>query len=84
MAALPVNQFITTNTVPLPPEKASLLGDDILRSKGGAMSGVRTLTGFLTSQSGEEFCFAFMVNHFTSSQAVSDLRQRVIEAMAKL
>ena len=64
--------------------KASLLGDDILRSKGGAMSGVRTLTGFLTSQSGEEFCFAFMVNHFTSSQAVSELRQRVIEAMAKL
>lgn len=64
--------------------KASLLGDDSLRSKGGAMSGVRTLTGFLTSQSGEEFCFAFMVNHFTNSKAVTELRQHVIEAMAKL
>jgi ribose-phosphate pyrophosphokinase len=27
MAALPVKQFITTDTVPIPPEKASLLGD---------------------------------------------------------
>lgn len=64
--------------------KASLLGDGILRSKGGAMSGVRTLTGFITSQSGQEFCFAFMVNHFTGSSAVAELRQRLIEAMAKL
>jgi ribose-phosphate pyrophosphokinase len=29
LAALPVKQFITTDTVPLPPEKASLLGDRI-------------------------------------------------------
>lgn len=27
LAALPVSQFITTDTVPIPPEKASLLGD---------------------------------------------------------
>ncbi|PKN95557.1 MAG: ribose-phosphate pyrophosphokinase [Chloroflexi bacterium HGW-Chloroflexi-6] len=27
LAALPVKQFITTDTVPIPPEKASLLGD---------------------------------------------------------
>jgi len=29
LAALPVKEFITTDTVPLPPEKASLLGDRI-------------------------------------------------------
>jgi ribose-phosphate pyrophosphokinase len=29
LAALPVKQFITTDTVPLPPEKAALLGDRI-------------------------------------------------------
>jgi ribose-phosphate pyrophosphokinase len=29
LASLPVKQFITTDTVPLPPEKASLLGDRI-------------------------------------------------------
>ncbi len=64
--------------------KASLLSKDGLRWKGGAMSGVRTFTGYVTSQSGLESCFAFMVNHYTDGKAVSELSQRVMDAMLGL
>ncbi len=64
--------------------KASLLSEGGLKWKGGAMSGVRTYTGFVTGKSGEEFCFAFMVNHFTDASAVAELRQQITEAMLRL
>ncbi len=64
--------------------KASLLSKDGLRWKIGAMSGVRTFTGYATGKSGEEFCFAFMVNHFTDGKAVSELSKRVLDAMLGL
>ena len=64
--------------------KASLLSKDGLRWKGGAMSGVRTSTGFVTGKSGEEFCYAFMVNHYADGKAVSELSQRVMEVMLGL
>jgi len=64
--------------------KASLLSQDGLRWKGGAMSGVRTFTGYVTGKSGAEYCFAFMVNHYTDGKAVSELSKQVMEAMLGL
>jgi D-alanyl-D-alanine carboxypeptidase/D-alanyl-D-alanine-endopeptidase (penicillin-binding protein 4) len=66
--------------------KNSLLSkeDGALRWKGGAMSGVRTTTGYVLSASGEEFCFAFMVNHYTDGNAVNELRESLIAAMRRL
>lgn len=64
--------------------KGSLLSKDGLRWKIGAMSGVRTFTGYATGKSGEEFCFAFMVNHYADGKAVSELSKRVLDAMLGL
>jgi len=64
--------------------KASLLSRDGLRWKGGAMSGIRTSTGYVTGRSGEEFCYAFMVNHYADGKAVSELSRRVMDAMLGL
>jgi len=64
--------------------KASLLSEGGLKWKGGAMSSVRTYTGFVTGKSGDEYSFAFMVNHFTDASAVGELRQRLTEAMLGL
>lgn len=58
--------------------------DGSLRWKGGAMSGVRSYTGFLKAPSGTEFSFALMVNHFSDGQAVSELRDRVLAAVRGL
>lgn len=64
----------------------SLLGSDDgqLRWKGGAMSGVRSYTGWVKAASGAEFTFALMVNHFTDGQAVSALRDKVMAALRGL
>lgn len=64
--------------------KESLLTEGGLKWKGGAMSGVRTVTGFVTGKSGEEFCFALMVNHYAAGKAVSELHQRMMDAMLDL
>jgi D-alanyl-D-alanine carboxypeptidase/D-alanyl-D-alanine-endopeptidase (penicillin-binding protein 4) len=64
--------------------KASLLSQDGLTWKGGAMSGIRTFTGYVKSKSGAEYCYALMVNHFTDGKAVSELSQQVMDAMLGL
>ena len=66
--------------------KRSLLSqeDGRLRWKGGAMSGIRTTTGYVVGTSGEEFCFALMINHHDDATAVSELRERVISAISRL
>lgn len=64
--------------------KDSLLSKDGLRWKGGAMSGVRTYTGFAKGKSGEEYCYALMVNHYSDGKVVSDLSQRVMDALLGL
>lgn len=64
--------------------KESLLSKDGLRWKGGAMSGVRTYTGFAKTKSGEEFCYALMVNHYADGKVVSEFSQRVMDAMQRL
>lgn len=64
--------------------KDSLLSKDGLRWKGGAMSGVRTYTGFAKTKSGEEFCYALMVNHYNDGKGASELSERVMDAMMGL
>jgi D-alanyl-D-alanine carboxypeptidase/D-alanyl-D-alanine-endopeptidase (penicillin-binding protein 4) len=64
--------------------KESLLSKDGLRWKGGAMSGIRTYTGFAKCKSGAEFCYAIMLNHYADGKVVSDLSQRVMDAMLGL
>lgn len=58
--------------------------DGAVRWKGGAMSGVRSYTGFVKTASGAEVTFALMVNHFEGPQAVSALREAVISALRDL
>jgi D-alanyl-D-alanine carboxypeptidase/D-alanyl-D-alanine-endopeptidase (penicillin-binding protein 4) len=66
--------------------KKSLLSkeDGSLRWKGGAMSGVRTVTGYVVGASDEELCFAFMANHYSDEDAVSKLREEWIAATKRL
>lgn len=64
--------------------KASLLTKDGLTWKGGAMSGIRTFTGYAKTKSGQEYCYALMVNHYTDGKAVSELSQQVMDAIMGL
>lgn len=66
--------------------KESLLASDdgALRWKGGAMSGVRSYTGFVKASSGREFTFAVMMNHFTDSGEISQLRDQLLSALRQL
>jgi len=64
--------------------KASLLSKDGLTWKGGAMSGIRTFTGYAKTKSGAEYCYALMVNHYTDGKAVSELSQQVMDAIMGL
>lgn len=64
--------------------KASLLSKDNLRWKGGAMSGVRSTTGYITTRSGLEYCFAFMANHYSDGQTVAAVRDALIQAVNDL
>jgi D-alanyl-D-alanine carboxypeptidase/D-alanyl-D-alanine-endopeptidase (penicillin-binding protein 4) len=64
--------------------KASLLSKDGLTWKGGAMSGIRTFTGYAKAKSGQEYCYALMINHFTDGTAVSELSQSVMDVMLGL
>lgn len=67
-----------------PAYKASLLSEDGLSWKGGAMSGIRTYTGFVKTKSGSEYCYALMVNHYTNGKAASTLSHAVMDAMQDL
>jgi D-alanyl-D-alanine carboxypeptidase/D-alanyl-D-alanine-endopeptidase (penicillin-binding protein 4) len=58
--------------------------DRIVRWKGGAMSGVRSYTGYVKGQSGTEFSFALMLNHFTDATAPSALKRELLELLRKL
>ena len=66
--------------------KDSLLASDdgALRWKGGAMSGVRSYTGYVKASSGMEFSFSVMMNHFTDSGAISQLRDQLLSALRQL
>ena len=64
--------------------QGSLLSDGPVRSKGGAMSSIRSYTGYITSAGGEVFCFALMVNHYADSNAVAGLRRSLIGIISGL
>ena len=64
--------------------KASLLSENGLIWKIGAMSGIRTYTGYAKTKSGEEYCYALMVNHYTDGSTVSELCRHVLDAMMRL
>lgn len=64
--------------------KASLLSENGLTWKIGAMSGIRTYTGYAKTKSGEEYCYALMVNHYTDGKTVSELCRLVLDAMMGL
>ena len=64
--------------------KDSLLSKDTLHWKGGAMSSIRSTTGMITTKSGKEYSFTFMINHYADGQAASALRDALIEAMLGL
>jgi D-alanyl-D-alanine carboxypeptidase/D-alanyl-D-alanine-endopeptidase (penicillin-binding protein 4) len=63
--------------------KASLLQKGPLRWKGGAMSGVRSVTGIVTTSTGREMCFALMVNHYADAGAVAALREALVEEISR-
>ena len=64
--------------------KASLLSENGLTWKIGAMSGIRSYTGYAKTKSGEEYCYAIMVNHYTEGKLVSELCRHVLDAMMGL
>ncbi|MCX6852096.1 MAG: D-alanyl-D-alanine carboxypeptidase/D-alanyl-D-alanine-endopeptidase [Verrucomicrobia bacterium] len=64
--------------------KASLLSENGLTWKIGAMSGIRTYTGYAKTKSGEEYSYALMVNHYTDGKTVSELCRLVLDAMMGL
>ena len=66
--------------------KESLISRDggALRWKAGAMSSIRSYTGYALGDSGEEFCFALMVNHFEDGEAVTALAWELFAALREL
>jgi serine-type D-Ala-D-Ala carboxypeptidase/endopeptidase (penicillin-binding protein 4) len=60
---------------------ASLPGDDAMRSKRGAMSGVRTEVGFV-KRGGNEYTFALMANGLGSVDFWK-LRERLLERIGR-
>lgn len=61
--------------------RASLvaLRNGTVLAKGGAMSGVRSLTGLARSDSGKTFSFALLINHAGSGAAATKLREAVLD-----
>lgn len=56
-----------------------------LRAKTGFMSGVRTLSGLLTTASGRELAFTVMTNHFTGDlDPIDALQERFVALLAEL
>ncbi len=77
-------QFLAAQGPHGPAYQASLLSEGPLRWKGGAMSSIRSYTGYITSSGGEVFCFALMVNHYSDGKEVNLLRKSLVELVAAL
>jgi hypothetical protein len=45
------------------------------------MSGIRTFTGYLQTDSGPEISLTLMVNHFSDSSAAVELRDKVLNQL---
>ena len=53
-----------------------------LRAKSGYMTGVRSYIGYVNNKSGEQLCFAIIVNNYTCS--ASDMRVKLEKLMIKI
>lgn len=62
---------------------ASLVGlrDGAIQAKGGAMSGVRSLTGRALSASGKTLFFALIINHAENGAAATALREGMLDCI---
>ena len=58
--------------------------DGALRVKIGAMSRVRTYTGFVSGESGREFTFSLMFNHYNRESDVNQWAGRILPALRQL
>lgn len=52
-----------------------------VRYKGGAMSGVRSITGLATRPDGKRLAFALLVNHFSNPRAYAHLRESLVRSL---
>lgn len=64
--------------------KDSLLSKGTLHWKGGAMSSIRSTTGMITSKTGKDYTFSFMINHYADGHSANAVRLALIEAMLGL
>jgi len=55
-----------------------------LRGKTGGIKGVRSLTGYLTTRSGEKIVFSFLSNHVSSRYAVQSMENAILEKLAEM
>jgi D-alanyl-D-alanine carboxypeptidase/D-alanyl-D-alanine-endopeptidase (penicillin-binding protein 4) len=62
----------------------SLPGSDAVRSKNGAMSGIRTEVGFVRTAAGREYTFALMANGLAPASDFWSLRKALVSAVASL
>jgi len=53
-----------------------------LQAKTGSMSGVRSLSGYLTNNKGERLAFTILINHYTCT--VSQLQRAVGKFLSRL
>jgi len=58
--------------------------DGSVRWKGGAMSAVRSYCGYVTSESGGEYCFALMFNHYPDGGTIAPWRDRLMRSILSL
>ncbi|MEN3943770.1 D-alanyl-D-alanine carboxypeptidase/D-alanyl-D-alanine-endopeptidase [Prosthecobacter sp. SYSU 5D2] len=65
-------------------ESLLVSADGAVRWKGGAMSGVRSYTGYVKGTSGAEFSFALMMNHFRSASEPAHLQTGLLEILRQL
>jgi serine-type D-Ala-D-Ala carboxypeptidase/endopeptidase (penicillin-binding protein 4) len=52
-----------------------------LRWKGGAMSSIRSTTGYVMDQAGTTYSFALMFNHYADSASTAKLREALLNAI---
>lgn len=55
-----------------------------LRGKTGGIKGVRALTGYLTTKSGDQLVFSFLSNHVSSRYAVQTMENTILEKLADM
>ncbi|MCH8899698.1 MAG: D-alanyl-D-alanine carboxypeptidase [Acidobacteria bacterium] len=56
-----------------------------LRAKTGTMTGVRSLSGYITTSTGRPIVFSLMSNHHTvPTSDVNDVQRRLVDLLARL